>query len=340
MRIEILHPVRHADRIGALTHPGSGYRFVDAWDMARAEILAVNSGELPSPSTEARFVVYPWRKTIVRLPNSELYRRLRSSRNRFIIEDDEQSRWAEAVLGVAGLSVGASALTSCSLTGARRFRLAEYDTLSITNLNRLAASVCDIGTPKLALAQRRVLELDPYSSIDAFPEGCSRDSTAAFLGTASGCDQLAVLIEEMDDIAAKVELRKQARAAGIPVVMATDNGDNAILDVERFDLDRQYPLFHGRAGGVEAWPAKDLRNPRHRVALAQRIVGIELTARTRFSLTQVGRTLTGWPQLGTAAAVAGAAAAYAARLIVTGHPLQSGRYRVDLDDTLLGHQAE
>lgn len=339
MRIEILHPVAHADRIGTLTRPESDYRFVDAWTVAMAEIEAIDPRAAQSPRTEARYIVYPWRKTIVRLPHSELYRRMRSSRNRFIIRDDEQRCWADAILGIAGLSVGAAALTACALTGARQYRLAEFDTLSITNLNRLAASVCEIGTPKLALAQRRVLELDPYSHVDAFPEGYSRDSASAFLGTASGRDRLAVLIEEMDDIAAKVDIRRQARAAGIPVVMVTDNGDNAILDVERFDLDRRYPLFHGRAGDVAEWPAAELRDPGNRAALVRRIVGTELTPRTRFSLTQVGRTLPGWPQLGTAATLAGAVAAYAARLIVTGEPLRSGRYRLDVSDVLLGTRA-
>jgi hypothetical protein len=108
----------------------------------------------------------------------------------------------------------------------------------------------------------------------------------------------------MDDLALKVDIRFKARAAHVPVVMVTDNGDNAILDVERFDLDSGYPLFHGLAGDLTASPG-DLNDPIQRVRAASAIVGSQITPRTRFSLTQVGRTLPSWPQLGTAATVGG-----------------------------------
>jgi hypothetical protein len=139
----------------------------------------------------------------------------------------------------------------------------------------------------------------------------------------------------MDDLALKVDIRLKARAARVPVVMITDNGDNAILDVERFDTDADYPLFHGLAGDLAANPA-DLNDPVQRVHVASAIVGSQITPRTRFSLTQVGRTLPSWPQLGTAATAGGALGALAARYVACGMPLPSGRYRVDLDEILLG----
>jgi hypothetical protein len=225
-------------------------------------------------------------------------------------------------------------LAASSLTGARRFRLAEADTLGPTNLNRLAGSVCDFGEPKLTLAMRRTLEADPYSELEAFPDGYAPEAADAFLGTGD-TERLAVLVEEMDDLGLKVDIRTRARAARVPVVMVTDNGDNAILDVERFDLDPGYPLFHGLAGDLAAGQA-DLNDPIQRVNVASAIVGSQITPRTRFSLTQVGRTLPSWPQLGTAATVGGALGALAARYIACGVPLPSGRYRADLDQVLLG----
>ncbi|MQY20142.1 ThiF family adenylyltransferase [Nocardia macrotermitis] len=333
--IEILDPTRDAARIALLLEPGSGYRLVDAWPIAVREWRAIAP---TAPLPEMRYVVYPWRRTVVKLPAAEAYRRLRTTRNRYLIDDSEQRRWSRAVLGIAGLSVGSSALTVCALTGASRFRLADPDHLGLTNLNRLPASVCDIGVSKTVLACRRVLELDPYSSVTAFPRGYDDTTAATFLGTAPGAEPLTVLIEEMDDFAAKIEIRLRARAAGIPVLMATDNGDNVILDVERFDLDSDYPLFHGRAGEVTESLAA-VSDPRERARIAQRIVGTEITPRTRYSLTEVGRSLTSWPQLGTAATLAGVAAAYAARLVACGSPLRSGRYRIDPDLALRGAAA-
>lgn len=335
--IEILHPTRDGARLAMLLAPGSGYRVVDAWDTAVRELREIDPAATTPP---VRYAVYEWRGTVVKLPDAETFWRLRTARNRYLIDEREQRRWSRAPIGVAGLSVGASALTVCSLTGARRFRIADPDQLGPTNLNRLPASVCDIGMRKATLARRRVLEIDPYSSVVTFTQGYTPDIADLFLCGARGDEPLAVLVEEMDDAVAKVDIRRRARAAGIPVLMATDNGDNAILDVERFDLDSDYPLFHGLAGDPATLSGDALADPRARARIAQRIVGADLTPRTRYSLTEVGRSLRSWPQLGTAAAVAGAVAAYAARVIACGHPLPSGRYRIDLDRALLGAGAD
>lgn len=105
-------------------------------------------------------------------------------------------------------------------------------------------------------------------------------------------------MEEMDGLAIKVRIRIKAHAARIPVLMVTDNGDNAILDVERFDPD--YALFHGAAGELEGLSDAELTDPRCRVGIANAIAGSDTTPRTRFALTEVGRSLPSWPQLGTA----------------------------------------
>ena len=356
--IEILDPVADRLRIASLLDPAAGIRLVDAWKTALPELASLDLPHLSPGTADARasldeyfatdwteanieaasrYVLFPWRSTIVRLPDAHLFARLRTARNRYLIDEGEQREWSAALIGIAGLSVGASVLMASSLTGARRFRLAERDTLAPTNLNRLAGSVCDFGEPKLTLAMRRTFEADPYSDLEAFPAGYTPGAADAFIGT-GGTERLTVLVEEMDDLALKVDIRVKARAAGVPVVMVTDNGDNAILDVERFDLDSGYPLFHGLAGDLATNPA-DLNDPVQRVNVASAIVGSHITPRTRFSLTQVGRTLPSWPQLGTAATVGGALGALAARYIACGVALPSARYRADLDEILLGVRA-
>lgn len=345
--IEILNPRDDAGRISTLTAPGSGYRFVDGWESAREELLAIDSfdpearwdwGDADVVANASRFIVYPWRSTMVRLPDREHFHRLRTARNRFLLDDEEQDDWSGALIGVAGLSVGSSVASVCSLTGARRFRLADPDTLGPSNLNRLLGSVCDLGESKVTLAQRRLLETDPYTEVTPFADGYTEGMSEAFLG-GGRTERLAVLMEEMDNLAMKVAIRLQARERGIPVIMATDNGDNVILDVERYDLEPDYELFHGRAGELSAMANEELNAPTRRLQIANAIVGSEVTPRTRFSLTQVGVRLPSWPQLGTAATVAGSIAALAARLLVCGADLHSGRYRVDLDQILLGESS-
>ncbi|GGX02162.1 hypothetical protein [Streptomyces lomondensis] len=198
-------------------------------------------------------------------------------------------------------------------------------------LNRLPSSVCHLGLPKTRICAERVWELNPFQRVETF-HGLTAETIEAFLG--NGGDRLDLLIEETDDIHMKIHARFAARARRIPVLMATDNGDNTLLDVERFDLEPRRHLFHG---AVEENRLRRVpRHPSHaeKVALACLLVGSGITPRMQLSLQQVGTRLTAWPQLGTAAALSGVALAYAARRILTGQLMPSGRYTVDLDALL------
>ncbi|MGW0039413.1 ThiF family adenylyltransferase [Gordonia sp. NPDC003376] len=338
--IEILHPTDDAPRIAELR--GAGIAEVDAWATAfddHSALAALDATVPPLRRDElidhSRYIVYPWRNTMVRLPRSEIHHRLRTTRNSILITDTEQKAWSRATIAVAGLSVGASLLHTCVLTGARRFRIADPDILGPTNLNRLSGSVCDLGIAKSTLACRRMLETDPYLSVQEFPDGFSATVARAFLG-GDGVRGADVVLEEVDDLAMKVEIRRRARAAGIPVVMVTDDGDNVIVDVERYDLDPSYPEFHGMAGDLASMSAEELRDPGNRIRIAGAIVGGEVSSRVAEALTEVGRSIPSWPQLGSAATLAGAVGATVARRIVCGEPVVSGRAHVRIHDLLAG----
>ena len=349
--IDILDPRRDGEQIDAIrTQPGM--HVVDGWAEAGPELEAlhavhagdpkhrgISAVDLTNPAaveSASRYVVFPWRSTMVRLPDADTFYHLRTARNRHLLTDSEQQHWENAIVAVAGLSVGSSALMACALTGARRFRIADHDTLAPTNLNRIAGSVCDLGRSKLDLARRRILELDPYSTIDAFPLGYSPAVAAPFIGIDGVAPTAAVVVDEIDDVAMKIDLRRRARTARVPVITATDLGDNVVLDVERYDLDPTYPVFHGRG---EHFTPGDATNPAQRLRMAAAIVGDEATPRMRYSATQIGRSITSWPQLGSTVSIAGGLAATAARLITSGRPVKSGRYRLGVDDELLGPAA-
>ncbi|GAC50381.1 ThiF family adenylyltransferase [Gordonia aichiensis] len=335
--IEILHPRYDRDR---LTQLAAGHvRIVDTWPESVNEYLAMAAldSDLPAingdnPDAHTRWIYFPWRATLVRLPDSDVFHRLRTGRNRYLITDAEQQRWAEATIAVAGLSVGASLLHTCVLTGCRRFRIADGDTLGPTNLNRLTGSVCDLGMKKSLLAHRRMLETDPYLSVDVFSSGVMPSTAREFVSGGEGVARADVVLEEVDDLPTKVELRRQARAAGAPLVMVTDDGDNVIVDVERYDLDPNYPAFHGSVGDIESWGEADLRDPRHRMWLVGSIVGDDISPRVSEAFAVVGRRIPSWPQLGTASTAAGAVGACVARRIVCGDAVLSGRARVRIDN--------
>jgi tRNA A37 threonylcarbamoyladenosine dehydratase len=121
------------------------------------------------------------------------------------------------------LSVGNAAALTLALEGVGDwFRLADFDALSLSNLNRLRAGVHDIGVNKAILAARQIVEIDPYVHVAPFPAGISATDIDTFL---AGLD---LLIEECDDLHIKVAIRERARALRIPVIM--DTSDRGLLD--------------------------------------------------------------------------------------------------------------
>lgn len=276
---------------------------------------------------------FPWRMTIVHLPVSADFFKLKTARNKFLINDNEQQKFYNSKIGIAGLSVGSSVVNSLVLSGGGgQMRIADFDELSIVNLNRLHSSVCDIGRGKAVIAARKVYEINPYQELEIFKEGITDKNIDSFFG--EGDDKLSVFIEEMDDIRLKIQARVKARKLKIPVVMATDNGDNAIIDVERFDHEPHRKMFHGSVNEDRLLQVKKDLTMSEKIKLASAIVGADITPRTRMSLMQVGAKIPAWPQLGNAATLSGVCVSYIVRRIVTGQDMPSGRYEVSLDEKL------
>lgn len=280
-----------------------------------------------------RWVYFPWRQTVIHILDQADHYRLRTSRNHFLITPEEQRILATKTIGIAGLSVGSTALQNLLLSGiGHSYRLADYDTLSLTNFNRLYSSLVDLGRNKAVALARRIREIDPYQSLDLFPAGFTEETMVQFLTLNN--QPLDLMIEAMDSIKLKVTARFEARKRRIPVIMSSDDGDNAIVDVERFDLEPDRPVFHGRIPESVLASIPDRPSISQKANLAVQIVGTDITPRMQFSLTMVGAQIPTWPQLATGANAAGIASAYAARRILNGEPMPSGRYQVNINQLL------
>lgn len=292
--------------------------------------VATVRGSVPA-SSYGRHVYFPWSNQLVRLLPPREFAELRFDRNRGKISREEGARLAGSCVAVAGLSVGLAIATTLAMEGVGgTFHLADFDELGLSNLNRLLGSVAELGVPKVQLAARRLYELNPYVRVRLFPQGVQDDNVDEFLGGAS------LLIEECDSLPMKIRLRERARAARMPVLMETS--DRGMLDVERFDHLPDRPLLHGLFDGLRAEDAARL-TPAERMALVLQILGPTLSPKMAQALLEVGRTQETWPQLASGVVLGGATATHAARLILLGQPLLSGRYFIDLDQ-LLGAPAE
>ena len=296
---------------------------------SQADIAAFWRAEAPEhPERWGRWIHYAWLNLVLRtLPPTEL-RALRTDRNRYRILASEQRQLGALRVAIAGLSVGQSIAVCMAQEGVGgTFHLADPDTLDLSNLNRLRGGLDTLGTPKVDLAARAMLRLDPYLTITTFPDGVVADELDAFLCDATG-RPLDLLIEECDDLPLKILMRRRARALGIPVLMATAEG--GLMDLERFDLEPDRPLFHGLAANIDL-DALAAGDEGARVAFVMAVLGLEtLSPRTGVSLLEGGVTLASWPQLASSVALGAALVTDAARRVALGELRTSGRWRVPL----------
>lgn len=271
---------------------------------------------------------YPWSRRLVHVLPCDEHREVRTDRNRYKITRDEQRRLAGATIGIIGLSVGNAAAVTFALEGVGgRFRLADFDLLSLSNLNRLRGGVQDLGVKKTMLAAREMFEIDPYLEITCFPDGVNDDTMPDFLGR--GEDKLDVLIEECDDLYMKVVVRERARDLGIPVVM--DTSDRGLLDVERFDFEPSRPVLHGLIGDVRASELRGLPTKEKVPFVLAILGGRQMSTRFAASLPEIDETISTWPQLASGVALGGAITCDVARRILLGTMRASGRFYVDVE---------
>ncbi|MCV7106939.1 Rv1355c family protein, partial [Mycolicibacterium chitae] len=274
-----------------------------------------------------RWVYYPWRRTVVALLGPAGFRRLRLDRNRNLITAEEQRRLGRLRVAVAGLSVGhviAHTLAAQGLCG--ELRLADFDVLELSNLNRVPAGVLDLGVNKAVSAARRIAELDPYLPVTVLRDGVTADTVDDFVADTD------VVIEECDSLDIKAVVREVARRHRVPVLMATS--DRGLVDVERFDVEPDRPILHGLLGAVDA---DALAGMSARDKIPHMLGHLDVpraSARAAASMVEVGRTLTTWPQLAADVVLGATTIAEAVRRLGLGEPLPSGRTRVDVGAAL------
>lgn len=298
--------------------------FIDRLDTQMANLANLRPAPPPELLAEpGRWAYYPWRRAVVAVLGPRGYRAVRLDRNRNNITSAEQDRLATLRVGVAGLSVGhviAHTLAAQGLCG--RLRLADFDHMELSNLNRVPATVFDLGVNKACVAARRVAELDPYLPVEVFAAGLTFDTVDAFL------DGLDIVIEECDSLDMKAVLREGARARRIPVLMATS--DRGLVDVERFDQEPQRPILHGLLGDLDIGLLPGMSSREKVPHILRHLEAERLSPRTAASLVEIDRTVSTWPQLASDVVLGAAALAEGVRRIGLGEELRSGRTRIDI----------
>jgi len=290
-----------------------------------------------SKNALCNYVYYPWRNVLTVLLKEADFIKVRTARNKNKITAEEEELLASKKIGVIGLSVGQT--VALSLAMERTFgelRIADFDTLELSNMNRIRTSVCNLGEKKVNIVAQEIAEIDPYLKVTVFDEGITADNMFDFFTEGGNLD---LLIEECDSLPIKISSRLMAKSLGVPVLM--DTSDRGMIDIERFDLEPERPIFHGKLTmfGEEDQLMSGLAV--NAQAYFMNVVDFNnVSERGKESFMQIGKTLSTWPQLGSEVIYGGGVCAGLARKILLGESVHSTRFYVDLNAYLkLSHES-
>lgn len=260
------------------------------------------------------WVYYPWKNQLVHLLDHNEFSLVRTIRNQYKLTPKEQNELSNKKVGIIGMSVGHSVAMAIAIErSCGEIRIADFDHLELSNMNRIRTSVLNIGLPKTIIVAREIAELDPFIKVVIFDQGINEENIDSFFELNGKLD---VIIEECDSVEVKILVRKIAKTKMIPVVM--DTSDRGMIDVERYDLDQDYPILHGLVdSSLDYHFLKNLGSSKEKLPYILPFAGIErISDRLAISAIEIESSITSWPQLGTEVQVGGALAAKATRAIL------------------------
>ncbi|MES2653949.1 MAG: Rv1355c family protein [Bacteroidota bacterium] len=276
------------------------------------------------------WVYYSWSNRLVHLLGEEEFILVRTNRNQYKITPEEREVLSLKKIGVIGLSVGQSiALTMAMERTFGELRIADFDLLELSNLNRIRSGVHNLGISKVTMAAREIAEMDPFLKVVCFPEGLTHDNMDTFFNEGGKLD---LLVDECDGLDIKIQCRYKARELGIPVIM--DTSDRGMMDIERFDLEPDRPILHGLVGDLDPKKIAGLTNEQKIPYILPMVGADTISTRLKASMLEVEQTITTWPQLASSVALGGALGTDVARRILLNQLHASGRFYIDLDELI------
>jgi hypothetical protein len=274
------------------------------------------------------WVYYPWSNRVVHILDEEEFVIVRTNRNQYKITNEERELLSKQKVGVIGLSIGQSvAITMAMERIFGEIRIADFDILELSNMNRIRTGTHGLCISKVVLVAREIAEIDPFLKVTCYKEGLTEDNINDFFQKDG---KLNLLIEVCDGLDMKVFSRKKAKEFNIPVVM--DTSDRGMLDVERFDLEKNRPILHGLIDHLDSTKLKGLTNE-EKVPFLLPMIGAEsISTRLKASMLEVEQTITTWPQLASAVTLGAGLTTDVCRRILLDQFHDSGRYYVDMEE--------
>lgn len=283
------------------------------------------------------WVYYPWLNHVIHILDKEEYRDVRTNRNQYKITPEERDILGKVKIGVLGLSVGQSVAIALSMERSfGELRIADFDSLELSNLNRIRSGVQDLGLLKTVSTARQIAEIDPFLKVVCFHEGVNESNLEAFFLEGGKLD---IIIDECDGLDIKILSRHKAKELRVPVLMETS--DRGMLDVERFDLEPERSIMHGLIDHLDLNPEnlKGLTNEEKIPYILPMLSLDTMSDRLKASMLEVEQSITTWPQLASDVILGGAVSANVCRRIALNQFQDSGRFFVDINEIVSGKNA-
>jgi hypothetical protein len=281
------------------------------------------------------WVYYPWSSRLVHMLDEKEFIEVRTNRNQYKITKKERDILGSRKIGVIGLSVGKTIAVAMAMERSfGEIRLADFDRLELSNLNRIQTGMHNLNVYKAIAVAREISEIDPFLKTICYTEGLTEANMDDFFLRDGKLD---ILVEECDGLDIKILCRQKAKSLKIPVVM--EMNDRGTLDVERFDLEPERPLLHGLIDHLDISRIKDLSNE-EKVPFILPMLGAEtISSKLKASMIEVGQSISTWPQLASSVVLGGAMVADVCRRISLKQFNESGRYFVDFHELVSDQRA-
>lgn len=132
-----------------------------------------------------------------------------------------------AIFGIGG--VGSYVVEGLARSGIGNFILVDKDEVSISNINRqIIATHNTVGNPKVEVAKKRILEINPNANVEIYQEFFMPD-TEGILD-----DSIDYIVDAVDTVTAKLELIVRANKLNIPIISCMGTGNK--LDPTKFEI--------------------------------------------------------------------------------------------------------
>ena len=153
------------------------------------------------------------------------------NRTQYLIGEENIEKLKNAHVAVLGLGgVGSYTIEALARSGIGHLTLVDKDVIDITNINRqLIADTTTIGKPKVEIAKKRLLKINPNLEITIHQTFYDVTKVEDFFSTSYD-----YIIDAIDTISSKLSLIEEANKRHIPIISCMGTGNK--LDPTLFEV--------------------------------------------------------------------------------------------------------